>query len=225
MCICNLIHKKVNGFPRYKVEDIENGTNISQNGVYICFEKSEKVHEGDRIVRVGTHRGDNNLLPRLREHFVTENRNRSIFRKNIGRAFISKNYGGINNDFYNYWNLDLTLFKNRQNAKKVFAANITELENKSIEMEKKVSEYIRNNISFCVFEIEDRKDRLNLEKKIIATVNSCESCRPSEKWLGKYSPKNQIRDSGLWLVQGLNAKQFTKSEFEKSFSIAVKIKN
>ena len=45
----------------------------------------------DRIVRIGTHRGDNNLYNRLKEHFINENKDRSIFRKNIGRALLNKN--------------------------------------------------------------------------------------------------------------------------------------
>lgn len=31
------------------------------------------------------------------------------------------------------------------------------------------------------------------------------SCRPSHKWLGKYSPKAEIHNGKLWLSQGLKS--------------------
>jgi len=38
---------------------------------------------------------------------------------------------------------------------------------------------------------------------MISTVSLCWECRPSERWLGRWSPKEKIRDSGLWLVNEL----------------------
>jgi len=60
---------------------------IPSNGIYLLFEKGESGHDGDRIVRIGTHTGRDQLPSRLNEHFLNENKDRSIFRKNIGRAF------------------------------------------------------------------------------------------------------------------------------------------
>jgi hypothetical protein len=34
-------------------------------------------------------------------------------------------------------------------------------------------------------------------------VSLCQECRPTEQWLGRWSPKEKIRDSGLWLVNEL----------------------
>ena len=62
---------------------------IPENGIYIIFEKGEKYGNLDRIVRVGTHTGNNQLRSRLNQHFLKENKNRSIFRKNIGRCFLN----------------------------------------------------------------------------------------------------------------------------------------
>lgn len=61
-------------------------------------------HGRDRIVRLGTHTGNNQLRSRLKQHFLTENKDRSIFRKNIGRALLNKR----NDLFLKYWELDLT---------------------------------------------------------------------------------------------------------------------
>ena len=56
--------------------------------VFISSLRKVKVLEKmDRIVRIGTHTGENQLRSRLMQHFVKENKNRSIFRKNIGRCF------------------------------------------------------------------------------------------------------------------------------------------
>jgi len=38
---------------------------------------------------------------------------------------------------------------------------------------------------------------------MISTVSLCEECQPSPEWLGKFSPKEKIRKSGLWLVNEL----------------------
>jgi len=37
-------------------------------------------------------------------------------------------------------------------------------------------------------------------------------CKPSMNWLGNYSPKKQIRTSGLWLIQHLNAEGITEED-------------
>ena len=70
------------------------GKGFLTNGIYIFFEKGEAITtpEGkilDRIVRVGTHRGEGNLYKRLKQHF-TGNITSSIFRKDIGEALSTK---------------------------------------------------------------------------------------------------------------------------------------
>ncbi|MDD5415214.1 MAG: hypothetical protein PHH96_10385, partial [Smithellaceae bacterium] len=40
--------------------------------------------------------------------------------------------------------------------------------------------------------------------KIISTVSLCDICRPSHNWLGLFSPKEKIKNCGLWLVNELN---------------------
>ena len=65
-------------------------TNVPLNGIYLLYERGELGHGADRIVRVGTHTGKNQLVSRLKQHFVHENKDRSIFRKNIGRAILNR---------------------------------------------------------------------------------------------------------------------------------------
>jgi len=72
------------------------------------------------------------------------------------------------------------------------------------QVEHQVSEFIRNNFSFVVFEVSDKTIRMQLEKMMIATVAQCSKCKLSHNWFGKFSPKVKIRQSGLWLEQHLS---------------------
>jgi hypothetical protein len=189
--ICSELHKIVHSEKRYTFPFREN--EIPLNGIYILFEKGEYGHQGDRIVRVGSHTGNNQLRSRLKQHFLLENKDRSIFRKNIGRAILNKNQ----DPFLNDWDLNLTATDNKKQCSR------SEYLLKCQEVEKQVSDYIQHNFSFVVFEIEEKELRLELEQKLISTVSLCTECRPSEQWFGYYSPKEKIRESGLWLVNHL----------------------
>ena len=160
---------------------------------YILFEKGETAHSTNRIVRVGTHNGVNQLRSRLFQHFFNENKDRSIFKKNIGRALLNKN----KDPFLDKWELDLTtkISKDKYFNSIDFA--------KQKEIEKQVTKYMQENFSFVVFQIDNKDERLQLEAKIISTVSLCEGCKPSSNWLGLSSPKEKIRESGLWLVNEL----------------------
>lgn len=198
--ICCTIHQlfnKVNkhSFP-FKKED------IPLNGIYILFEQREFAHSTKRIVRVGTHTGDNQLPSRLFQHFVNENKDRSIFRKNIGRALLNEN----KNSFIQQWELDLTSTK----AKEKYS-NFVDFK-KQEEIEKKVTSYIQNNFSFVAFSIDNKQERLKLESKIISTLSLCNECLPSAKWLGLFSPKPKIKNSGLWLVNELDKESLSSKD-------------
>ena len=166
---------------------------IPLNGIYVLFQKGEVGHDQDRIVRIGTHTGNNQLRSRLKQHFLTENKDRSIFRKNIGRALLRKR----NDSFLQYWELDLTSRKARNQHSSLIDFDYQR------RIESEVSQYIRANFSFIVFELEDKTDRLEIESKLISTISLCDECRPSDSWLGNFSPKAKIVKSGLWLVNEL----------------------
>ena len=200
---CDLLHKWLNQLKRYSFPF--NEKDIPLNGIYILFEKGEKAHIADRIVRVGTHTGNNQLRSRLKQHFVNEKKDRSIFRKNIGRAILNK----VNDPFLEKWDLDLTTRK----AKEKYSDSI-DFE-KQNEIEKKVSKYIQNNFTFVVFQVDEKDKRLNLESKIISTVSLCSHCKPSKNWIGFSSPKEKIRESGLWLVNELWKTPLSKIEMSE----------
>jgi len=195
------------------------------NGIYFFYEEGEYLEHGGsakRIVRIGTHTGDDNFRNRIEQHLlINENKmnfdknklkpsDRSIFRKNIGRTLLNKN-----NDLYlKIWNKDFITRKNRNE----FGGSRNIKKEKSIE--EKITEIIRNKFSFRFIIVENKQERagnkeLNikgLESKLIGTVSECVDCKPSENWLGKDSPIEKIKNSGMWLVQHLGAESITDND-------------
>jgi len=80
-------------------------------------------------------------------------------------------------------------------------------------VEQQVTEYIQNNYRFVVFRTDEKEKRLDLESKVISTVSFCQECQPSKNWLGKYSPKEKIQQSGLWLVNELYKEPLTNDDY------------
>lgn len=139
------------------------------------------------------------------------------FRKNIGRALLNKD----KNTFLEKWELDLTT----RNAKNLHSESVDFEKQK--EIEKRVTKYTQNNFSFVVFQIDEKDKRLEFESKIISTVNLCEECKPSEKWLGKFCPNEKLQSkrtygnclklskSGLWLVNELRKTPLSDLDMEE----------
>ncbi|WP_423798203.1 hypothetical protein [Neobacillus sp. SAB-20_R2A] len=198
---CQELHALFRKLKRYQFPF--NEKEIPQNGIYILFEKGEQAHGGDRIVRIGTHTGKNKLGSRLKEHFTNENKDRSIFRKNIGRALLNRK----SDDYLKIWELDLISSENKQKYGHLINKNYQQ------KIEHEVTKTIQNNFSFVVIEEGDKDKRLYLEAKLISDVSNCTECRSSKRWLGNYSIKEKIRGSGLWQEQGVYKTGFTESEF------------
>jgi len=206
---CEEIHDLFNKMERYSFPFSKG---VPKNGVYILFEKGEKAHNGDRIVRVGTHTGEGQLNSRLRQHFEVKNKDRSIFRKNIGRAFLRMK----NDPFLAQWEWDMTTKAAKEKYKDLLD------ENKKHKLEGKVSEYIQSKLSFTVFEVNSKEERLYLESKIISTVSLCNDCQPSKSWLGLSSPKEKIQKSGLWLVNELYKDVLTDFDMKRLYELCRK---
>lgn len=202
MNLCGKLHALVKGGRRYSFPFNKN--DIPRNGVYVLFEKGESGHEGDRIVRVGTHTGDNQLRSRLTQHFIKENKDRSIFRKNIGRALLNKD----GNPFLEQWEYDLTSREGREkHGSFVDGSKLRDVENA-------VTKYIQRSFSFVILEVMSKNDRLKLESRLVSTVSLCPACQPSTAWLGHRSPKLKIRESGLWQVNELYKEPMTGSDLD-----------
>jgi len=171
----------------------------------VIFEKGEKFNGFDRIVRVGTLIGENHLRSRLNQHFVKENKNRSIFRKNIGRCFLNMD----NSKYLDLWELDSTSKADKDKNLKLLDLNFEK------QLETRISNYIQNNLSFCVFQVDTKEQRLFWESKIVSTLAKSKELTPSKNWLGNYSTKEKIRQSGLWQVNELYNEELTETEFEQ----------
>jgi hypothetical protein len=205
--ICHSIHLLVNSLPEFHFPC--DRRELPKNGIYFLFEKGECAHGGKRIVRVGTHTGDGQLASRLYEHFLIPNKDRSIFRKNIGRAILNRD----NDPYLELWELDLTSKENREK----YLAYVNPRKQKRVEVQ--VSEYIQNHFSFAVCRIDDKESRLRFECALLSTIASCRDCHPSTGWFGQNSPKEKIQRSGLWNVQGLGNKPLSTDEFEDLSSL------
>lgn len=202
--ICSSLHQRIQALSRYcfpfQTED------ILQDGIYFLFEKGESGHNGDRIVRIGTHTGAHKLATRITEHFINENKDRSIFRKNIGRCLLKK----TNDRYLEVWEIDFTSSA---------SANNNRLRDVSYEqsIEQQVTAYMQRSFSFAVVPVVKKEVRMALESKLIATVAKCDVCSASDKWLGSISPKPKIAESGLWQVQHLRSVHLNERELEQLF--------
>lgn len=198
---CAALHQLANTLPRWTFPFPEE--RIPSDGIYLLFEQGESGHGASRIVRVGTHTGPEQLRSRLKQHFLNANKDRSIFRKNIGRALLNRSFDSFLAD----WNLDLTTRKLReQHAGRLDGA-------KQHAVEEMVSEYIRGRFQFVVISVPEKSRRLVWEARIISTVSLCEECRASDAWLGRHSPVPKIVESGLWQVNELYKEGFSLAEY------------
>jgi len=208
------IHKLFNESKRYTYPF--NNT-IPKNGLFVLFEKGEKFHDEDRIVYIGSNIKKDKIPKMLNFIFKDGNRDNTSFRKNIGKALLAK----IDNPYIkkfkitqdsninNLWDMNLKEFN------EMYLEN--SIENQKIEkIEEMVSQYIQDNFSFSIIELDNKLKRLNLKSKIISTLSLSDESKPSKKWLGYNSPRGKIRKSGLWLEQhiGNRENQLNKEDVE-----------
>lgn len=204
---------------------------LSENGIYFFYEQSEIWGHGGawpRIVRIGTHR-QGNFRSRIKEHYLLDeskmnfDRNkpkpsdRSIFRTNIGRALLSKD----TDDYLQIWGTNFTQTECREYL------GCHRNTDKEKRIESTVTRILRERFSFRFVVIHSEMERMGsegLEKSLIGTVASCKLCKPSAHWLGYYSPKKQIRESGLWLVQHLKAGEIDERDKETISDAIVRTK-
>lgn len=182
------------------------------NGIYIVLDKKEKYKDMDRIVRIGTHDNDNKLIVRIKNHYKNGFKDSSFFRKNIGKSILS-----YNEHYYLYiWNIN---FNDKVNESKY--AELRDMEVEST-LEEKISNYMKERFEFVCFEVEDVKERHRLEEGLISTIYHDKDFESSDKWLGKYSPMDEIRDSKMWVSKGLDKAQLNEIEFRQVITLCLK---
>jgi len=204
--VCAQLHQALRVLERHRFPfDAER---IPSNGLYVLFEKGETGHDGDRIVRIGTHTGEAQLRSRLKQHFITPSKDRSIFRKNIGRALLNRNH----DPFIREWDFDLTTRKAKDELGPLVDFK------KQDEVEQQASAYIQERFEFVVIGEAEKTARLELEAKMVSTVSHCRDCGASAGWLGLSSPKDKIRESGLWQVNELYGGGLSVSDLARILS-------
>jgi len=208
------IHKLFNDTKRHTYPFPEK---IQKNGLFVLFEKGEKFQDEDRIVYVGSNNKENRIPKMLKYIFKDGNRDNTSFRKNIGKSLLEKEDSKYIKKFKVHptakikklWDMDIKRFDEEylEDSK----------ENEEIEnVEEMVSDYIQNNFSISIIEIDNKIKRLHLKSKIISSLSLADEFKPSDNWLGYDSPREKIRKSGLWLEQhiGNRENQLTEEDLE-----------
>jgi hypothetical protein len=191
-------------------------SSLPLNGIYFFYEDGEMWGHSDqklRIVRIGTHK-DGNFRTRMADHYLLNERmmnfdrnkpapkDRSIFRKNLGRALLNRE----KDPYLTIWDIDFTTKLNRENV-----ASLRDIDKEKL-IEEKVTRLLREKFSFRFISLDVSIARLGstgLEATLIGTRARCKLCRPSANWLGLDSPNPKIRQSGLWLVQHLKSPEIS----------------
>ena len=223
---CHWLHNILEELPmiRYPFD-----TNIlPMNGIYFFYQEGEFCgHESNapKIVRIGTHK-EGNFRNRISEHFLFNDSkmnfnemkrkpsDRSIFRKNIGRALLNKD----NDDYLDIWNKRPS---NMEGREKYYKSRDVEKEK---DIETLITKILRQQFTFRFIIVDTKTEWMGskgLESSLIGTVSHCELCKPSKDWLGCFSPKKQIKNSGLWLIQHLGSEGINNQDKE---NISINIK-
>ena len=190
------LHRLFERLPRYDWRDID--AIPFDDGIIIVYERSETYRGYARVVFVGTHAAPGRLKQRLMDHFERENRNASVFRRNIGKALLNR----AKDPYLDIWSLDTSRVPNKDREDPRTAARV----------EMDVSAYMRVSLSFSVVPVASVESRQRLKAAIIATLHQAKDFAPSNSWLGHYCPEPEIRGSGLWQVRGLDSDPLTANE-------------
>lgn len=243
--MCRWLHEKLESL--YLIKFSFDLTKLPDNGIYFFYEEGENsthinydyddnnnssisTNAKARIVRIDMHT-EGNFSSRISEHFLVNEAakmmnftisnpkpsDRSIFRKNIGRALLNKE-----NDYYQkIWEIDFTTRENCNNY------GIMRNIQKEKEIESAITRLLREKFSFRFIPLEGQVKRIvrsEIEDKLIGTIASCNLCKASDNWLGKYSPIPQIKNGKLWLSQHLNSPGLSNQEKDDLENAIINIK-
>ena len=91
-----------------------------------------------------------------------------------------------------------------------------------ITLDEKISNYMKERFEFVCFEVDRESERYRLEEGLISTIYNDKDFNSSDKWLGKYSPMAEIRDSKMWIAKGFDKSQLNESELREVITLCVK---
>lgn len=202
------IHQFFNNQQRFSFpyDKIEIKRITDSNGLYVLFEKGESYNGFDRIVRIGSHDGKNRLLKRIKDHFLTSEQRKSIFRKHIGRCLLTIE----NDDYIENWNKPF-----KKKTDKVKNKDFVDLEYEKT-YENLITTYVCENLSFTLIpRIYDSKKRDRIEEGLIASLAQSTKRTSLDTWLGNNHPDKRIRNSKIWNIEYLNGQTMMPDEFEE----------
>jgi hypothetical protein len=187
---------------------------LPKRGVYFFCEPGESragQSNVQRIVRVGTHAvsagSKSTLSGRLKQHLGTRsgggNHRGSIFRLHVGAALLVRD--GAQSATWGVGSSAPPAVRDGEAGRAAEAA-----------CERRVSEYISRMSVFWVNvpdEPSPKSDRSHIERNAIALLSNklAPIDKASNGWLGRFSPRQEIRDSALW---NLN---YVSDEWDVSF--------
>ena len=180
------IHELLELLPLYKYP--VNRRDLPSNGIYFFYEEGEVIKVGSRvfkrIVRVGTHKEQGRFPNRILDHFYGD-KNSSVFRRHLGAAILARE------------NPHDSRLREWMKGSKTLR-----------DVERKVSRLLRERFSFRYIRVDDRDERLELEERLISTLARFSPKYVSPNWLGRYSPTEKIRRSGLWNVEHVDSPKY-----------------
>lgn len=202
------IHELFNGQQRFSFpyDKLEINRITDSNGLYILFEKGEFYNGFDRIVRIGSHDGKGRLVKRLKDHFLSSKQRNSIFRKHIGRCFLTME----NNEYIDNWNMPFKKKVDKERNK-----NFVDLEYEQ-KYENLITNYICENLSFALIpKIYDSQKRDEIEEGLIASLAQSPKRTSSDKWLGNHHPDIRIKYAKIWNIEYLNGQPISQKKFQE----------
>lgn len=153
---------------------------LPRNGIYFFYEEGE----GERIVRVGTHKGNARFYDAIRTHYGTRQsfrawRRTSEFRYHLGAALL-----------------------NRDQDPRI-AEWLDRKGERMRDVEAEVTELLHKTFTFRALSVDDLHERLALERALIGVLSATPTM--GEEWLGLHAVNPVIRKSGLWNVDHIGA--------------------
>lgn len=175
--VARRIHELIWQLPRFT--GLPQRTALPAGGVYFSFERGEGSEDRPRIVRVGINTSGN-LRDRLADHY-RRTRRRSAFRRLIGDALLR-----------------------RRGDPALWKVWIDRTGPELPEVEQEVSALLAERFSFACLAVDDPEERRRLETWLIACLARGRWPEPSAEWLGHHSSRPEVRQSGLWNIEGVD---------------------
>ena len=181
--LCRYLHQRLMGYPLLEWEPAVL-TTLPSDFVYFIYERAEPCHHdcgGLRVVRVGTHKADLGGPHRIGQHFQGP-RSPSIHRTHV------------------------------HHARQASLGSSSDLRSLRFppDVDRAMDHYFSRTYLFRVIPVQARRERVELERRAIATIAQCQVCHGSPDWLGLWSPRPTIRISGLWNVHLVNGQPFLR---------------